>query len=617
MKRPVLPRIIGLLCLYIAVFVTFGAIQFARQGKFTRQVGDMQVSGHYKTGRENGRAAPGEVAVTGSLSVVFGGLEFHLAGEGNEGGLAAGFGPSGDAVFPEYMGISGHTAVFRFSGGGAISFTNIAGGDQAELQIRGDFPPDAEGFLLPYKPLRTSRVEDTENGLPLISVRGRVYSFSRSARERGGLLFLENGGAPVSYRVVPEEPAFSLGDYTLGDALSGNSYDALVRSWRDRNYSLWARSVQGGNDEDLALAFLGEALGRGSFQGGKSLVSSAFLNGNRRSYGSSLYLGGAARTYPALDAADRDRLNRLSRLIGEGSPEILGEDRAFEYLSLRGSGDLLDRALALVRDMDPAGLRLELVPGLFEGFVAIKQRSPREDPFGDLPRQACLLVSGQLRRVSGTWNSGQGLILVFRDEMADTEFNLRLGKALTLWAEAAGDEAWAAVGRSLVLSVLSLEDAGGTIPSRLSFAEIPAGEETERLDSARLYRILQPGEYYPRIAVPGIDGIWVWTCSPAVSADRENGVLDISVSFPAGETHYVMIWGLEPFNRMQLHSMDWRSDPRYESYDSSGWVYYSRDRLLVVKLKHRAPVEHIRLYYSQPAPSSANSVPAPVSPGNN
>jgi hypothetical protein len=76
--------------------------------------------------------------------------------------------------------------------------------------------------------------------------------------------------------------------------------------------------------------------------------------------------------------------------------------------------------------------------------------------------------------------------------------------------------------------------------------------------------------------------------------------LDVSVSFPAGETHYLMLWGIQPFTRMQIHSMNWRSDPRYESYDSSGWVYYPQDRLLALKLKHRSQVEHIRIYYSQP-----------------
>jgi hypothetical protein len=616
MKKPVLPRIIGLLCLYTVAFIVVGTIQFTRQGGFTRQVGDMQVSGRYTMGREDA-AASGEFPITGKLSVVFGGLEFRLAGDGNgnEGGfLSAGSDTPQGAALPESMAVSGNTAVFKFSGGGELSFTSMTSGDYPELQIEGEFPPDVEGFLLSYKPLKTSRIQETENGLPLIIANGQNYSFGRSVQEKGpGLLFLETESAPISYRKVPETPVFNPEDYTLSEARGRQTYDAAVRSWRDRQYALWARFVQGRNDEDLVIAFLGEAVGRGTYQNAKSLVSSAFLNGNRRSYGSSLYLGGIARTYPALGNADRERLSRLSRLIDERSPAILGEDHPFEYLALRASPGLMDRAAALARDIDPAALDPGLLPGIFEGFFDMKAHRPQEEnPFGDLPKQACLLISGQLTRVSGVWNSGQGLALVFRDGVADIEFNLRLGKALAAWAETAGDAAWAGIGRTLVLSVLSLTDEEGSVPARLSLDEsAPAGEGVDRLDSVRLYRILQPAEYYPRIAAPGIDGVWIWSGSPSVSAVREDGILDISVSFPAGETHYLMIWGIGSFNRMQLHGMDWRSDPRYESYDSSGWVYYSRDQLLVLKLKHRTQVEHIRLYSGQPASAVSAS---PVSP---
>jgi hypothetical protein len=612
MKKPVLPRIIGLLGLYTAVFIVLGMIQFTRQGGFTRQVGNMQVSGRYKTGKQ-GPADSAEFPIAGKLSVFFGGLEFRLAGDDNKGGiLSAGSELPDRAALPEYLVISGATATFRFSGGGELNFTSMTGGDYTELRIEGSFPPDVEGFLLSYRPLKTSHVQDTENGLPIIIANRQRYSFGRSVRERGqGLLFLENKGVPISYREVPEKTAFNPEDYTLREALGRQSYDAVVRSWRDRHYSLWARFVQRRNDEDLAVAFLGEAVGRGTYQNAKTLVSSAFLNGNRRGYGSSLYLGGIARTYPALHTADRERLNRLSALIDERSPEILGEDHAFEYLALRASANLTDRAAALVKDIDPALLGSQLFPGIFEGFSDMRRHRPGgENPFGDLPERTCLLVSEQLTRVSGVWNSGQGLVLVFRDGIADIESNLRLGKALADWAEAAGDAGWAAIGRTLVLSVLSLTNEEGAVPARLSLDETAATGEEIWLDSARLYRILQPGEYYPRIAAPGIDGAWVWTSSPSVSAVRENEVLDVSVSFPAGETHYLMIWGIQPFNRMQLHGTDWRSDPRYESYDSSGWVYYSQDRLLAVKLKHRVPAEHIRLYYSQPAPvASAGPVP--------
>jgi hypothetical protein len=133
------------------------------------------------------------------------------------------------------------------------------------------------------------------------------------------------------------------------------------------------------------------------------------------------------------------------------------------------------------------------------------------------------------------------------------------------------------------------------LPDTEKFSEVPGS----RLSAARLYRVLGFGEYRPRAAVigSGVNGIWAWTAASAVNAAQDGNVLDISVSFPMGETHHMMIRGVRPFTKIQLYNIDYRTDPQFERYDSSGWVYSSQDQILVLKMKHRAAVEHIRIFY--------------------
>jgi hypothetical protein len=216
--------------------------------------------------------------------------------------------------------------------------------------------------------------------------------------------------------------------------------------------------------------------------------------------------------------------------------------------------------------------------------------------------QACLVIPDGIRRVAAAAAGAADLILVFQGDTADIEFNLRLGKALLVWAEALGNEDWSSLGRSIILSCLSLEDDLGTVPSALIVNEGEAAGEggvVPRISSARLYRILQPGEYYPRAAmiVSSINGLWAWTAAPAISAAREDSVLDIAVTFPVGEAHYLMIRGVSPFTAIQIYGTDWRTDPDFERYDSSGWRYEAQDQILVLKMKHRTAVEHIRIFY--------------------
>jgi hypothetical protein len=318
------------------------------------------------------------------------------------------------------------------------------------------------------------------------------------------------------------------------------------------------------------------------------------------------------RALRSFTGREREKINQLSRQLNEKSLDFLREHHVFEFFAVRGYINFIDDGAALVQALEPADLTLDLVPGIFEGSLDLTRFRLRENnPFERLFDQARYLISEGLVRfedlspargnsgnpapVSGDW------VLVFRGAAADMEFNLRLGKALWMWAEASGGGEWAALGRSLVLSVLSLTDGDGTAPATLLLAGDGRVSEASglRVSSARLYRILNPGEYYPRAAGigSGVNGIWAWTAASAVTAVQENNVLDISVSFPSDETHYMMIRGVRPFAKIQLYNIDYRTDPQFERYDSSGWVYSAPDQILVLKMKHRVPVEHIRIFY--------------------
>jgi hypothetical protein len=613
MRKPVFPRVIGLLALYGAVFVALVIIQFTKQGNFTQRIGSVVVTGQYRI-LENGQtpANLNEHPIDGGASVFFGGLEFRMkSGDGKNDFVL--IDPAGErhSAVPEFMIISEDTAGFRFPGGTELVFTTQYAGGKPELRISGNFAEGAAGMDLPYRLLRSARVRESGDGQFAVVTEGTSYVFSRSAggKERE-FLSLKAGGPSVFYRAVPDKKAFTAEDFVLPQAFTRLAYTESLTRWRDQNFSLWNRIISGQNDEDLVVAYGGDAVRRGNYKAAVAAVSPAFLGGNRRTFESSVYLGGMGQALRSFTAAEREKISRLSRQINEKSPDFLRESHVFEFLAVRGYVNFIDDGTTLIHSIDPAGLTLDLAPGILEGYLDLKQYRPHGDnPFERLIDQVCYVISEDVQRfkeIRGQANSGgapvQGdWVLVFPGGAADMEFNLRLGRALWMWAEASDRGDWAGLGRSLVLSVLSLADGAGTIPGKLHLSA--EGEITEdpgpRIISARLYRLLAPGEYYPRAAVigSGVNGIWAWTAASAVAATQENNILDISVSFPAGETHYMMIRGIRPFSKIQIYNMDYHTDPQFERYDSSGWVYSSQDQILILKMKHRSPVEHIKIFY--------------------
>ena len=598
MKKSVVPRMLGLLVLYCVVFILLVIIQFTGKGHFTQRIGDMTVSGRSRASADQEVPAnANEFFLTGGALVNFGGLEFNLKNRedlfDNNGFVLVDSDGERRPAVPEYLIHSGDTARFHLPGGTELAFTSLYSGSGPELRISAVFDSGVSGLEIPFKPQRSSIVRNTENEQISVLYNDMYYQFTHSARlEEKGRLFLNGENGSVSYRARPKQQGFDPNDFVVAQARR-----------LDLHFSLWSQTGPVQVDEDMAVACGGEALRRGNYRAAVAALSPA-LPSARRTYESSVYLGGMAPAYRSFTALEREKLNRVTRLINSKSADFLKESHGFAFLAARGFTAQITNGLAYIRSFDPESLTLDLAPGIFEGYIDVQQLRPAAgNPFEPLIEQTRRLVSEGIQK-----NIGQDLSFVYLNDSAEIEFNLRLGKAIQLWAAAAGGEntggdEWAALGRSLILSAPSKVDSSGSAPQALVRSETGETGETpdSRISAARLYRILNPGEYYPHAAAigAGTSNIWAWTAAPSVSAVQNEETLDISVSFLVNETHYMLIRGVRPFGRIQLYGIDFRSDPQFERYDSSGWVYYPADQTLVLKMKHRSATELIRIFFRQ------------------
>ena len=599
-----LPRILGLLILYFAVFTGLVVLQYTKKGNFTRRIGAMVISGQYSqsqtetVSQERPESTEKLLPVSGGISVIFGGLEFSLRNRDQADGFALVADENHrEMALAESMELNSNSARFVLSDGTELVFESYSAGENSEIRINGIFAPGVLGLEIPIKPQRASLVRESDGGQISITHNGILYQFSRSVRiGEKNTLYLPAESPEISYRAVPERRTFSPADFIIANAGSAQ-FSSAYTQWNEENFSYWSRSVAEGTSEDAVVAFCAEALRRGSYRAAVAAIPAAFLNGTQRSYDSSVFIGGMDAALRSFVQSERDKISRISRMIIDKSPDFLRESHVLEFLIVRGYINFAEDGLELIRSFDASALTPEICPGVFEGYLDIKTlRSYADNPFERLVEQACHVFSGGLR--SSTENDQ---VLVFKGDTADIEYNLRLGKALLTWAETAGSNDWAALGRSLLLSVFSLRDNTGAVPSSVELSEtggfVDAGGS--RLSAGKIYRTIGTGEYFPRAAGigSGASGMWAWTAASSVSASQEGNVLDVSVSFPIGETHYVMIRGIRPFTKIQIYNIDYPTDPQFERYDSSGWIYSSQEQILVLKMKHRTTVEHIRVYY--------------------
>ena len=99
--------------------------------------------------------------------------------------------------------------------------------------------------------------------------------------------------------------------------------------------------------------------------------------------------------------------------------------------------------------------------------------------------------------------------------------------------------------------------------------------------------------------------IWAWTCAKTIRLEHGVDQDILTIDFPEGDTHYIIMKGIPQFYSIYIYDMAFRTDPRFETYNSSGYVYKKPSETLLLKSRHKTEFEKVRLGYRAPKPAPA------------
>jgi len=579
MKKTLAIRIAGLAAIYCVVFCVLVIIQFSNSGSFLLSAGGMTIRGRYlqTSPRETFSGEEDGIRKIGGARVYFGGLDFNL-NEEREKGLT--FTNADGVIFPvspDYLILTENTALFGLPDGTTILFDSFDSARGHELRINAELAENISEITIPITLRRSSLVRD--NGQLGIMYGGSRYSFgSHGQYLEDGTITFSRENAFISYRSVEKQNVFDPADYIIAQS---QNYENELTNWRELSFTRWNQNTSALQNEDDVIAYCSQALARGNYTEAVAAIPRDFLNSARHTFRSAGYTGGMLSAYQSFTASENEKLNQLTTLTRQRALDVLKEEHILDYLFSRSNAAIANDIIEIIRNADPEMLTVDYCPGLLEAYSDIRLWRPSaENPVEHLTDQILLLVSENLNR-----NTEKDLVFVSNSEGINSYFSLRLGKAIVTWTETNQNAQWKAIGQSLVLSALTEAGAG----------------------AGKLYNALNLGDYYPKAALL-TDNYWAWTVSPSVRASYVNGNLNITSSFPSSMTHHMIIRGVRPFIKLQIHGMDWRTDAQFERYDSSGWVYYPEQQILILKLRHRATVETVTVFYRVEPPPPVQPV---------
>ena len=381
--------------------------------------------------------------------------------------------------------------------------------------------------------------------------------------------------------------------------LAGTAY----KGWNSERWlpaaGTWEYAADAPGEGTTAAAMLLESLYRGTFPAAQNrLVQGSPRLIDRKS---ALYLGSMVPPLKAFGSAVAGYAREAALLSRNNDPEIFSNP---EYLSI-----LFDAGLSVSYQLDgPLGDLAEKVilsdPGkdtelklaLNAGEYLLKQGDSGSPALRFLIRELLL------PRICPIGEGRYGVALAGG---SDTRVNVQAGMLMI----SSEDPLASRIGYTLLMSAAASAGEYGRIPASIEMSEFTTSESPSMLEPEtfeELLRMFRESSYTPRAVSLGTGQGWMWTTAANVRYQAGNTAI-LSFQFPQGGIHHFAVFGVEPFDQIQMHGIPWKSDPEFQRY-SDGWVYDAGSRTLYVKIRHRAARQEIRIIRNllpAPAPAAA------------
>ena len=606
MKTGTFRRAIGLVFLYIGLFVLIVLLQFSKGVGFSEKIGGMSVNASFP---KSERGKPG--ITPERVRISYAGLSFEISPKSAAESLGAESGTSALVI----------SSIEKIPNGVRIKLTpgvelkaTVEKGATERFSLSATAPENVTTIRLRFRPpTSVSFVE--KDGHRNVASNGNSWDMilaSGSLDGNAGILAIKPGDPGLSLaKVVSAEPTLAQPPATekfiAQVPKDPEAFKAEIALWRDK---VWAglsstrfdpEKVQWKGLDGLSVfsektlaVYLAESLARGSYPDALARVRGIEKRPDKLGFLTATYFGGLVSKMKDFESADQAEVKRLTQLVADKSPTLFEKEGLIRFLVDRSPQALYQDALRFSSGIDPAKLSVRQALGFLGCIVEARSLTKDADnPFRDKGAVADRLVAA-VRKTS------KGFFLVSEDDgYSDIRLSLLAGSYLAAFGTASSKPALVGVGQSLVEGVFALADAQGFMPSRV-LASGALERRTGTLPPEELYPLVADNPYFPHELSFGRDlgpGLWAWTCAPSLTLQTSASHLVFSARFPTGSAHFLTFYGIKPFTNIQLYEMDYSPDNDFENYNASGYLYNKASGALFLKMKHKKEKEDIKLTF--------------------
>lgn len=346
-------------------------------------------------------------------------------------------------------------------------------------------------------------------------------------------------------------------------------------------------------DESIVALVLAESLARGRYDSGLAAMQRASeQHKNLTSLLTAPFLGDIVEKGNEIDQREAAAVERIGIQLDQKDAAVFSTTNLPTFAVNRAPFLVAQGLSDFAAEIGTKDLDLVTGIGMVQAYV--DSLSFRGDTFQSFTKFRPIVEDVILPSL---FFSDEGLFLKTAETNCDVFLGLLAGDLLRRIGENEKDKTLTSIGRELTASAIVRADTSGYLPEKLMIIGTRIEDGPFLIRPEDVHRFVSEGLYTPReislFALAG-PGTWLWTIADQVKVTKENKTYRISLNFPVGKTHHILIKGIGPLFSLTLYGQQWRSDPRFQEY-GSGWFYDENSRSLYIKLAHRTNTEVITI----------------------
>lgn len=413
------------------------------------------------------------------------------------------------------------------------------------------------------------------------------------------ILTLRSDSNSAYYALVPEKEKYSLDEIENIALASEEIYAETIRNLRAAIISDFLNASKNNSDfasgltEQTVISFLAEMLFAGRYNEGLNAVPQSFVSGPRRTFASTPFFGNLAATLPSLRSQVENFDSFIARSVRNRTLDVFTLQNIAPYMYAHGNRGNVAALASMPASLTELNLNIEQAAGIIRAYIYFREQNSAMASALEPVLELCakkIMENASLEDEKISIKENDSAISILAAAQA--------GDALISYGRTFGENRATLFGYFIVNSYISKMDS---LDLRM------LGE---------IYPILIHGNnYYPHfelLRTMETGNVWAYTISPNISYRRDgNLTISLNFEFPTGLSHYDFVSGIAPFQRIQIYGMDFRSDARFESYNSSGYIYRAAERTLLLKSLHRNRQEPVQIFYQREIPAAQAQTAAP------